>query len=337
MAPNAAAEQEAFISKEAKPSTMKALSNFLYTKDPATGETRVLGRTGKSWLAITGFYIIFYACLAGFFAICLAVFMATVDQDKPRWWGDGSIIGSRPGLGYQPWLEDNPDSTMIKFKPDDKKSYEEYVKQMRSFLDVYYDDADKYDEEPGCTNNKTDASAKPCSYLPELKQDLNDLDLGCNFDTKEDMQKCNFGYDKGTPVIMLTLNRMLGWTPSPYQEVPSEDDGFPSAREYHSDHVLLSCEGEYAADEDNIGEISYSPQAGLPSRFYPFKGKTDSSGNRKYYQQPVGFAKFLKPTTGVLVMVECKAWAKNIEHHRQYKLGMSHFEVLVEFTDPEKE
>lgn len=46
---------------------------------------------------ITVFYIIFYACLAGFWIACLAVFVQTLDDKVPRYYGKGTIIGVNPG------------------------------------------------------------------------------------------------------------------------------------------------------------------------------------------------------------------------------------------------
>lgn len=40
--------------------------------------------------------------------------------------------------------------------------------------------------------------------------------------------------------------------------------------------------------------------------------------------------KFKNIRTGVLVMVECKAYAYNIIHDRTDKLGMVHFEMLID-------
>lgn len=88
--------------------------NFVYDKKNGT----VLGRTGRSWckflkryswtfqkwwvwfffsVEITVFYIIFYSCLAGFFAINMAIFLHTLRDDQPRYFGKGTIIGINPG------------------------------------------------------------------------------------------------------------------------------------------------------------------------------------------------------------------------------------------------
>merc|ERR1712223_1890507 len=48
----------------------EAFSWFMYDKN--TGA--IMGRTPMSWFLITVFYIIYYSCLAGFWALCLFIF-----------------------------------------------------------------------------------------------------------------------------------------------------------------------------------------------------------------------------------------------------------------------
>lgn len=41
------------------------------------------------------------------------------------------------GVGYQPWLIEDPDSTLIKFNVRDKSSYKKYVEKLDSYLLKY--------------------------------------------------------------------------------------------------------------------------------------------------------------------------------------------------------
>lgn len=41
------------------------------------------------------------------------------------------------GVGYQPWLLDDPDSTLIRFNPQDKSSYQKYVDALDKYLSKY--------------------------------------------------------------------------------------------------------------------------------------------------------------------------------------------------------
>lgn len=35
-------------------------------------------------------------------------------------------------------------------------------------------------------------------------------------------------------------------------------------------------------------------------------------------------------TAGILINVECKAWARNIKHSRHDKMGVVHFELMID-------
>lgn len=48
------------------------------------------------------------------------------------------------------------------------------------------------------------------------------------------------------------------------------------------------------------------------------------------YQQPIAMVKFDTIPRNKLVIVECRAYALNIEHDISSRLGMVYFEVMVE-------
>lgn len=35
-------------------------------------------------------------------------------------------------------------------------------------------------------------------------------------------------------------------------------------------------------------------------------------------------------SAGILINIECKAWARNIVHNRQERVGMVHFELMID-------
>jgi sodium/potassium-transporting ATPase subunit beta len=296
---NEGAEGEAFISNRRKTkSKFQQFRDFLYNKEEGT----VMGRTGKSWFQITLFYIIFYACLAGFFAVCLAVFVQTLDSERPNYFGKGSIIGINPGLGYQPWLRDDPESTLIYFDEENPKSYEKYVLQMEKFYKKYQD----HNHTKVCGSNDADwptgVKDEACLY--------DDFPAQC--------MDNSYGFAEGKPCVVLSLNRLIDWLPIKYP-----DNSVPDAVKdrYEADNVAVDCEGEYFADKDNIGKIDYYPQSGFPRKYFPYR-------KYKNYHSPLVFVKFESLPIGSLVMVECKAYAYNIIHDREDKLGMVHFELL---------
>ena len=77
---------------------MEALNWFLY--DPTTGA--IMGRTPRSWLLITIFYIVYYSCLALFWGLCFFIFYkTTIDLDTPRWQQEDSLIGNETSQDVQ--------------------------------------------------------------------------------------------------------------------------------------------------------------------------------------------------------------------------------------------
>lgn len=116
--------------------------------------------------------------------------------------------------------------------------------------------------------------------------------------------------------------------------------------------VWISCEGENPADIENIGQIEYYPRQGFPGYYYPYE-------NSEGYLSPLVAIHFTKPTRtcstfrrieiidsetfslktnvlyvsllgGIIINVECKAWAHNIKHDRKERAGSVHFELMID-------
>ena len=83
--------------------------------------------------------------------------------------------------------------------------------------------------------------------------------------------------------------------------------------------------------------MTYYPDQGFSSNYYPYL-------NQKGYLSPAVFIQLTNPTSmeggggallvtsfvvagGVMIAVECKAWAENIEHDSMERKGIAHFEV----------
>lgn len=121
---------------------MEAISWFLYDKN--TGA--IMGRTCKSWALITAFYIVYYAVLAGFWAICFTVFWnTTIDYERPRWLNENGRIGKSPGIGVRPsQAYAHMDSGMFVYnheaaeEKDKIEGYKGWVKRSQKFLDENY-------------------------------------------------------------------------------------------------------------------------------------------------------------------------------------------------------
>ncbi|KAF4527772.1 hypothetical protein B566_EDAN015828 [Ephemera danica] len=286
--------------------------------------SQFLGRTGASWAKIILFYLIFYAALTGFFAAMLAVFYQTLNTKMPKWKLEESIIGSNPGLGFRPMPpESNVESTLIWYKSSDSNNYKYWTEEIDRFLTVY---------KKADGNSNTNQNRIECNYntpVPEGK--VCDVNI-------ENWTPCissnHFNYQKSGPCIFLKLNKIFDWQPSYYNDSINLPDNMPEDLKNHikmtemknkaeMNTVWVSCEGENPADLENIGKIEYLPRRGFPGYFFPFK-------NDEGYLSPIVAVLFKQPIMGVLVNIECKAWAKNIHHDRTERRGSVHFELMID-------
>lgn len=280
-----------------------------------------LGRTGASWAKILLFYVIFYAVLSGFFGAMLAVFYQTLDPNAPKWQLDNSLIGSNPGLGFRPMpSESNVESTLIWYKASDQGNYLHWTRELDKFLEEYKEAQTGtlyHDQRTRCDHNNAAPSGKVC--------DVNMSNFGqC---TKQNQ----YGYAKSAPCIFLKLNKIFGWVPQFYNDTKNLPDMMPADLKEHIKQqdksklntVWVSCSGENPADVENMGAIQYLPSRGFPGYYYPFK-------NIPGYLSPLVAVFFERPKYGVLINIECKAWAHNIHHDRFERRGSVHFELMVD-------
>ncbi|KAG8178601.1 hypothetical protein JTE90_019707 [Oedothorax gibbosus] len=269
-----------------------------------------LGRTGLSWFKITLFYIVFYACLAAFWTCMLVVFYQTLENDQPKWKLDSSRIGSSPGLGFRPSPPDaNIDSTLIWFNATRNETTDHWVKNLNDYLKPYkmHDTGFKVQT---CTKEQTASKDRVC-HIP--------LMTGTQHPCSPERQ---FGFPEGKPCILVKMNRIYDWVPENFEEPPA-DLTSKLTEEFERDQVYITCSGENSADKDNIGEVEYRPSQGIPFMYFPFT-------NQPGYLSPFVFVQFSNIAKGVLVNVECRAWAKNIGFDRGDRLGSVHLELLVD-------
>jgi len=280
-----------------------------------------MGRTPLSWLLITIFYIIYYACLAGFWALMLLVFFQFIEEKQPRWQQDASLIGRSPALGVRPgqtW--DLIDSSMILFNKE-KEIDEEYkvpgwggwVARTNEFLAEY---------------KKVQSNGIDCANK-DLKEDE-----FCNFPLTN-LGPCdsgNFGYDQGEPCILLKLNRIYGLIPEYYNSTDALPEEMPAeikkriAEVADKNQVWVSCKGENSADKEGMGDISFHPSnGGFTEEYFPYL-------NQPNYQSPIVAVKFKNVAVGQFIHVECRAWAKNIGYDKRDRKGIAHFELMIHTT-----
>ncbi|KAM7445569.1 positive regulation of calcium:sodium antiporter [Porites harrisoni] len=168
--------------------TVRDFGKFLYSRNE-DNEVLIMGRNGSSWAKLAVFFLIFYGCLAGFFAAMLSVFMTTVPDkaDGPKF---TKFIAGKQGLIPTP-LE--------------VKSGYDHVKAINDFLEPYEKamGSDSYNH--NCTEENREKGSKPCA--------MNLTTLGeCYNSNKTDF---DYGYKEGKPCIFFKMNKVYGWVPEP--------------------------------------------------------------------------------------------------------------------------
>lgn len=300
-----------------KPAAKESYMTFIYNKQEGT----CLGRTAKSWVQIVVFYIIFYTCLAAFWLACLAVFLRTIDRSLPRYYGKGTIIGANPGVGYQPWLKEDPESTLIRFNLRDPESYSHYTDALEAYLQKY----NNINRTRKCTGSESNSDIIKDGKVSDEGVEACRFDLSI-FQRRGCSKENGYGFKDGKPCIIVSLNRLIGWTPIGYDdgEVPKEVQG-----RYKKNAIAFHCDGIYQHDKELVGPVTYLPPEGIDGRFYPYAVMEN-------YHQPIAMVKFTGLPKNRLVMVECRAYAKNIEQETESRLGMVTFELLLQDIPPEE-
>uniref|UniRef100_A0AC34FMT9 Sodium/potassium-transporting ATPase subunit beta n=1 Tax=Panagrolaimus sp. ES5 TaxID=591445 RepID=A0AC34FMT9_9BILA len=227
-------------------------------------------------------------------------------------------------VGYQPWLRDDPESTLIKFNTKDPESYERYVTALDGYLEKYSNLTDTRVCSSAQSNNDVvtqgkvneTLSADACRFtLDAFKR------AGCSSANQ-------YGFKSGQPCIILSLNRLIGWKPEDYLtgEVPNDVAG-----RYKAGSIAFNCDGTYEPDREYIGERQYVPPEGIDGRFYPYAVMSN-------YHQPIAIVKFNSLPVNRVVQVECRAYARNIVQDIESRLGLVQFELLREdYVPPQKE
>ena len=149
----------------------------------------------------------------------------------------------------------------------------------------------------------------------------------------------NYGFDTGSPCILIKLNRVYNWKPSPYRSLDDIRNGLknnenkmiqfePKIKNQNDltsgeGQITIQCEGENASDKENLGGIDYWPRQGFPVEYYPYT-------NQKGYLSPFALVKFNKPSTGLVINIECIAMDRKITVDRYDREGAVGFKLLID-------
>jgi len=151
----------------------------------------------------------------------------------------------------------------------------------------------------------------------------------CDFMT-ENLGECEtspYGYDKGTPCIYLSLNRIFNWVPKTYgvaSELPKDAPISSLNGAFGSESlVLVECNGENAEDQMNLGSVTYFPKQGFPTYYFPYR-------KQEGYLNPLVAVKFNDLMKDTLVNIRCNAWAKNIKRDAKKRIGSLKFSIIID-------
>ncbi|RZF31862.1 hypothetical protein LSTR_LSTR009509 [Laodelphax striatellus] len=221
-------------------------------------------------------------------------------------------------LTWQPQPEDKK-TNLIWFN---KTSYESWSNSLDNYLEVY--------RTPSITPGRLENLVK-CNHSshPQAGGVCH-----VSIDTYSPCVSTNyFGYKKLTPCVFIEIEKVPHWKPKFYTDMADLPKDIPeklknyidekTVYSYEWENVWVSCEGETSADQEFIGSIQYIPEPAFPAYFYPYD-------ERPGYLSPVVAVHFQHPKHGVIINVECKLWAPNIEHDRKKGIGLTRFQILID-------
>lgn len=247
--------------------------------NPRTRE--FLGRTASSWGLILLFYLIFYICLGGLFALTMYVMLQTLDDHKPTW----QDRLTTPGMVIRPKADETFE---IVYNIQDTETWDSYAQALDRFLAPYNNSVQV---------QKNDECVPDQYFKQEDSGEVrNNPKRSCQFNRTvlEDCSGINdrtYGYHDGKPCIIIKLNRVIGMLPGLNGHAP-----------------YVTC-GAKREDTELIGQLMYFPPNGTFNlMYYPYYGKKAQVN----YSQPLVAIKFLNITHNQDVNIECKINADNI-------------------------
>ncbi|XP_001604224.1 sodium/potassium-transporting ATPase subunit beta-2 [Nasonia vitripennis] len=288
--------------------------------NPADGT--IFGHTKKRWGIVGIFYLLFYSVLAVLCSICMMGLMATIDENRPKWTLDSSLIGTNPGLGFRPISERTEEKSLIYYSSNNATQIKEWVNRLDMFLENYLNKSklpESGRNQVICDYDRPPAPGKVCAV------DINSWGP-CSAEQ-------SYGFNNSSPCIFIKLNRIYDWIPEYYNDSSDLPDEMPQDLKDHIktvdksklNTVWVSCRGENPLDRETIGELEYYPRSqGFPGFYYPFV-------NTPGYLSPVVAVHLKRPMRNIIISVECRAWAKNIiyKSKRGEKAGSVHFELYI--------
>ncbi|XP_005111041.1 sodium/potassium-transporting ATPase subunit beta-2 [Aplysia californica] len=292
------------IHRETFGDRMTQTMNWLYNPEEGT----VMGRHPLDWGLLVIMYVVLLCALVGMSAVFCALFYWVIDWNYPTLQGASSMLQT-PGMGFRP----QPDvtSTLIRFVKGDGSTYVHYLDHIEAYIQYYENELQQGENFMDCRTigeRRTKQLDQVCVF------DLNVLGDSC-------VKQQNYGFDDGQPCVLLKLNKVFNWVPEEY----TGDTVHKDILDQWGDpwFIYVKCDGDDPATRENMGQLFYFPEQGFPFKYFPFR-------NQQGYRSPLVFLRFENPHPGILLMITCKAYARNIIHDRVDRVGQVSFEVMVD-------
>ncbi|RUS70521.1 hypothetical protein EGW08_021721 [Elysia chlorotica] len=117
--------------------------------------------------------------------------------------------------------------------------------------------------------------------------------------------------------------QIYDWFPEEFTNDTVPDFLRPSWEELGPWWVQIECSGDDPATVENMGDLIIYPKGGFHFKYFPFR-------NQQGYRSPIAFLRFDGPTPGILLMMTCRVYARNIIHNRVENMGQVSFELMVD-------
>ncbi|CAH8669344.1 unnamed protein product [Schistosoma margrebowiei] len=234
------------------------------------------------------FFILLYTLLF-IMVICFMklVLYKIIDADKPYLTGSYSSLQNTPGLSIVPVI--STEMNLVAYKDGKPDTFLIFQDMLIAFLSQY-----EYYSYTG--NNlrdclvQNDSQALTYGTLVETSCLFNlDWSYACNINNY-------FGYDSGSPCVIIKLNRLYGWLP----DIQSNENG-----------IKICCKGANPNDDILLGTICLYDAyihtekgcgrqcAFIPHQYFPYL-------NQESYQSPLIFLQFQNVKKNVLIQIHCE-------------------------------
>ncbi|CAH8682222.1 unnamed protein product [Schistosoma rodhaini] len=221
--------------------------------------------------------------------ICLMklVLYKIIDADKPYLTGSYSSLENTPGLSIVPVI--STEMNLVAYKDGKPDTFLIFQDMLIAFLSQY-----EYYSYTG--NNmrdclmQNDSQALTYGTLVETSCLFNlDWSYACNINNY-------FGFDSGSPCVIIKLNRIYGWLP----DIRSNENG-----------IKICCKGANPNDDILLGTICLYDAyihteegcgrqcAFIPHQYFPYL-------NQESYQSPLIFLQFQNVRKNVLMQIHCE-------------------------------